>query len=128
MKKCIRLAFLFPTLLAVSLPLATAQAQPHIHGDRTHTHGLPAQGIGHKHGNTAPGRAVGGKKAAPRAQAQQQRKIPTKPNQNRAQNNCATAGNPNAELKEPTNKKTINVSFKLLLSLQNKGILQVSSF
>ncbi len=58
MKKCIRFAFLFPTLLAVSLPFASAQAQPHSHGDRSHTHGLPSQGVGHKHGNGAPGHST----------------------------------------------------------------------
>ena len=71
MKKCMRLAFLFPTLLVIGLSFATAQAQPHTHADRSHAHPLPVQGVGHKHGNGAPGRASGGQQAVPRAQQQQ---------------------------------------------------------
>ena len=109
MKQHIRLSLLFPTLFILSLPLASVHAQPHVHGDRQHTHGLPAQGIGHKHGNTAPGRAVGGQKPVQRTQ---QKQVPTRPNNNVAQNNRAIAGNPNAELKQAYKQKIINVFFR----------------
>lgn len=42
-------------VIALLFAAPATQAQPHVHGDRSHTHGLPTQGIGHKHGNGPAG-------------------------------------------------------------------------
>jgi hypothetical protein len=52
-------SFPMSLLIASAMQLTTVQAQPHMHGDRSHTHGLPTQGIGHKHGNGPAGHASG---------------------------------------------------------------------
>lgn len=38
--------------------MSQSYAQPHSHGGRSHTHALPTQGIGHRHGNSAIGESA----------------------------------------------------------------------
>ena len=121
MKMRIRLALFLPILSTIGLPLATLQAQPHIHGEREHTHGLPAQGIGHVHGNTPPGKAIGGQKATPRAQQQQRKVAKPQTKRTQAQNNRAIAGNPNAELKQAYSRKNYKRVFQIASKFAKQG-------
>jgi len=120
MKRCINLALIFPILLTIGLPIASVQAQPHTHGDRTHNHGLPAQGLGHKHGNTPPGRAVGGQKPAPRAQQQRQQNAPARP-KNTTPNNNTIAGDPNVQLKQAYKQKNYKRVFQIASQFAKQG-------
>jgi len=52
---------LFFFILIVFLPVGQSYAQPHSHGARSHSHGLPTQGIQHQHGGGAYGKQLKGK-------------------------------------------------------------------
>jgi len=52
-KLCVYLS----SILMLFLFMPQSYAQPHTHGGRSHTHGLPAQGIGHRHNNGHIGRS-----------------------------------------------------------------------
>lgn len=53
-KLCLYISFILVSFISIS----QSYAQPHSHGGRSHTHGLPVQGIGHRHGNGAAGKST----------------------------------------------------------------------
>ena len=46
------------SVLLAFISISPSYAQPHTHGGRSHTHGLPAQGIGHRHNNGIAGKST----------------------------------------------------------------------
>ena len=51
---------IYLAFILFSLVVTTSQsfAQPHTHGGRSHSHGLPSQGFGHRHNNGMTGKAA----------------------------------------------------------------------
>ncbi len=68
-----RLCFYLSSVLLSFISVSQSCAQPHTHGIRSHTHGLPAQGVGHRHN-----KGIAGKTAAPRVKyrPQARRSVP----------------------------------------------------
>ena len=103
-------------LTTFALAFSAAQANPHIHGTRTHTHPLPTQGVKHKHGASAVGRHAGN---APAKQAQTN----TRPLQQQrlAKRVTPKQGNANSELQNAYKRKDYKSVYRIASTYAKRG-------
>ncbi len=96
-------------------PLSSLQAKPHSHAGRTHSHPLPTEGIGHKHGGGASGIAVGDQPIPPVITTNQPARA------NPSNTRAIVSGNANNELQRAYKQKNYSKVYQIASAYAKRG-------